>query len=687
MARIESRALTSATGSSGSPGALSSWTRPPAIRAVTWRRVRLSRSAAWPRGRPWAWTRLPPVATTALSISRTSRRPAADVDEVAPRAEQAVVDPDGGRRRLGGVRPRRRPSSSPASTGDDGRGDLVPLDRHRAVGQAQVGRRPDGEGRPAALSRGVRRGAGRRRSLRAGASPSAARSSRSRRSAPCGRPARGGTGAGAGSGPARPGSATSRSARTVAAGSSQSASAATRSVPPLRAGLGQGVEELVGASGAPAWSGRAGAGGGGPGAAAAGASAGGSGRRRRSLLARSGRAAGAASRRISGRSFDRASAASRAAPAHPGVGRAGGGLGSGGRRRRAAGGARRARRRRRRAAAVGRGGSRLAVGVGSRPGRSRFDGERAGRPGRPGRTGPAARRRRPRRGASAASRNARVGFGDVLGQRLRGVGLVPDRLRARRSEPGLADPVGGLLPAGRVADGLAAERGVGRLEEDADPGVEVAPAPPVEPVGPVGGDEGRLAVAGGGDDRVVDPDAGAVPSNRKTGPSPARTLTCRSRSSAGTGAAGPAVVEPDRRARRRRACSRGAGRRPGPAARTPTWPPSKWQASSDHGRGPVAAAGPRVDADVERRDPRRRRVRPGRDDPGPAEEAAADGQLGVLGPDRGERLVAVARLEDELQAFERDAAAREVEQRGRGLAARRQRRGRAGGRGGPRRRP
>ena len=49
--------------------------------------------------------------------------------------------------------------------------------------------------------------------------------------------------------------------------------------------------------------------------------------------------------------------------------------------------------------------------------------------------------------------------------------------------------------------------------------------------------------------------------------------------------------------------------------------------------------------------------------------ATADGQLGVLGPDGGQRRFTVAGVEDKFEALQGHVAADQVEQRPRGLAA------------------
>ena len=69
----------------------------------------------------------------------------------------------------------------------------------------------------------------------------------------------------------------------------------------------------------------------------------------------------------------------------------------------------------------------------------------------------------------------------------------------------------------------------------------------------------------------------------------------------------------------------------------------------------------------------------------PAEQAAAQGQLGILGSDRGQ-VLAFTRVEDKLQAFQGDMAAEKVEDGG-GRLAPRTRLARAGGRAEARRRP
>ena len=594
--------------------------------AVTWRRVRLRRSAAWPRGTPWAWTRLPPVDATALSISRTSRRPGADVDEVAPGAEEAVVDPDGRRpttrrrssprrRRRRPPRPRRRPRRpgpprrSPCSWSGSGRS---PARRRRppsapAAGRSRAGRttsNPSSWSEPGAQL--DHRGPGVR--------------------PPSGRP---GAGRNRSLGRVGPGSAWIRHdpvARTVAAGSSQSASAATRSSRPCAPGSARALSN---------WSavrrtavGRA-RGAGGPATAGAGSAAAG-GRRRGS-----GRGVG---------SFSRSASPRRG---HHGASRAG--------------------RRRRRSAAgsagpvvgdgVGAGGSasgrsRPAGGVGSRrpvAARVRRD---AGRPGssgfgpsrssassvgrrRPGRTGLAGPRRRPRRGGRRRGGTRGSGSGASWARTCAGSGSSQTDCGSK-TEPVSRTAVGRLLPAERVADGLAAGRGVGRRAGRCRPGRRGCPGPARR-----ARRAGRWRPASPRPRRrrrrpSRRPGRGAsVPSNRKTGPSPARTLTCRSRRSAATGAAAPAVVEPDGRARRPRTCSRGASTSAGPEARTPTWPASKWQRSRVTAGGRSPPRGRRGRADLDRRDPRRGRVLPlAGDDPGAAEDAAADGQLGVLGADR-----------------------------------------------------
>ena len=176
---------------------------------------------------------------------------------------------------------------------------------------------------------------------------------------------------------------------------------------------------------------------------------------------------------------------------------------------------------------------------------------------------------------------------------------------------GLADARGILDPEVRVTDRRAAGILAGRLEEDPDPRVQVPPASPIEPVGVVGRHQGALSVARRGDGRIFHPDAGAVPSNRKTGPSPARMLTWWSHRSATTGRAlavsnqneGPAGASVQSRSRTST----------GPSARTPTCPPSKWQASATRSaRRPSPEAGCAVDRTcIAARRPRRTEGRGG----------------------------------------------------------------------------
>ena len=101
-------ATTSTTGSSGSSGALSSKTNPPATRAETWSRFSWIGASTWPRGEPWACTRLPPVDTARLFRSRSRRPPGATSMRSPPERSRLSF-----RRTMaaGGLRPASPPSA------------------------------------------------------------------------------------------------------------------------------------------------------------------------------------------------------------------------------------------------------------------------------------------------------------------------------------------------------------------------------------------------------------------------------------------------------------------------------------------------------------------------------------------------------------------------------------------------
>ena len=213
----------------------------------------------------------------------------------------------------------------------------------------------------------------------------------------------------------------------------------------------------------------------------------------------------------------------------------------------------------------------------------------------------------------------------------------------------------GPMPTPRSPSRRWAPAIVGRLEERSDPRIEVGPAPPFErsarsEATSVGSASGR------GDHGIVDPDAGGGALEAKDR-ALARQQTDVLEPEFGGNRGAPGVVEPDRRLGRghRAVAKQDFGRAVGQHADLAA----------------VEVAGLDVDlgrplddghADVDRRQPLATRSRARS-----SEQAPAQGQLGVLGPDRGLRLVAAPRVKDELHSLHRDPAAQQVEQRGRGL--------------------
>ena len=183
-------------------------------------------SPIWPRGEPWACNEAPSGRhdeIIQLEIEAASRR---DVDEVASRAEQAVVQADRGGERIAarvspvrlGSRSRgapRRPSSS------------LPLRSSRCSWTGSVRPPPRPRTPPIDLPGAHSTGAGRCRSLPVEARPTGVRARPTARSAPWDRPGRAGSEFEGGSGRAPPGCSMRPSPRSGVLERTQSASAAT----------------------------------------------------------------------------------------------------------------------------------------------------------------------------------------------------------------------------------------------------------------------------------------------------------------------------------------------------------------------------------------------------------------------------------------------------------------------------
>ena len=629
VARIVSRAEMSATGSSGSPGALWSWARPPARRAVTWRRATLIGPADRPRGRPWPWTRAPPVAMAASSTSRSSAG-RGDFDQVVADPDQAVLDPD----RAGGG-PGRRPAGLAGQEGHDGRAEGIPLDGHGAVGQPSRRPRGEGEGRPAAGGRPGRRrrrpGPG--RLLRAGARP-AGRSSR---------PARTRAGVGGGGrvgpepdpgpgrpplGPDHPGRRPSGMAGRSPVGVGDDDEGPGPGVGRFKASRnprrsGSRPDRRPGGGGLGLERGRHDRGGRRPGTGRSGSM--GIGR-----PTQGGSAPGAS---------PRASATIRPPPGADRhrlqvVGRLDG---------RGTGGRRDGRRRRRRGGdrgtrsgqARGRGGRRRRSARGARRGPRRGPGGwPGGRPRGGGRTvlvgprggagpGGLARPGTPGRARRGSKRGPRSGRDRPRGVRRPTTSPPPEGRAGRRPRRGRSGRRSGWRPGSPGGRRRPGRRGCRALASRAGRAQSVATR--------VAG--GEVGVGGAKADSSTRT-RGAAPTNRNIGPGPARTLRRVSRNSAGTGQVSGFSIQKVAR-------SAGAGpkvqsRKPsstGPEAITPASPPSNSDASTARATPARSLAGAGPDGPTT--GPRSPPAATGRGDaPGRRKEQRRIDHLGVLGPDR-----------------------------------------------------